>query len=98
MEADNLLGLSVSRKRAIFLSYCSSEVFEMTEVLGAPTAIQTMPWMTLQNTLQARYVPMQSKIVRQQEPRRKARQSTNILQQSERLRHILGLESWTMCC
>lgn len=64
MEAKDLLGLSDNQKRALFLSHCRHDVFNMAESLSEPTLVQSVLWQVLQNMLRTHYAPVLSKMVR----------------------------------
>lgn len=62
LEANDFTEISDNRKRALFLNYCSPDIFETARALLAPQAIQTVPWDMLQNKLRHHYAPKPSRI------------------------------------
>ncbi|XP_060547527.1 uncharacterized protein K02A2.6-like [Pantherophis guttatus] len=71
LEASDMQGLSANRKRALFLSHCGPDVFEMAESLCEPTPVQTVSWDTLMATLRAHYAPVPSKFVQRYQLRQR---------------------------
>lgn len=71
LEASDMQGLSTARKRALFLSHCGPDVFEMAESLCEPTPVQSVPWDTLMATLRKHYAPVPSKFVQRYQLRQR---------------------------
>ncbi|KAG8137290.1 hypothetical protein E2320_004538 [Naja naja] len=65
LEANDFAEITDNRKRALFLNFCSPEIFEMPRALLAEMAIQSGPWDMLQSKLQTHYVPKPSQIAHQ---------------------------------
>ncbi|KAG8130094.1 hypothetical protein E2320_016666 [Naja naja] len=64
LEANELTSITDNQKRAIFLSNCGREVFEMAHAIIAPDPLQTVPWAMLIQKLTQHYAPKPSCIAR----------------------------------
>ncbi|XP_070608773.1 NHL repeat-containing protein 2 isoform X2 [Erythrolamprus reginae] len=84
-EADN------DRKRAIFLTYCGSEMFDLAQTLTDPVPANSIAWDSLKAKLSAHFKPTKPAIVfRHQFSRMGQLESESINQYAMRLRTVLS--------
>ncbi|KAG8137823.1 hypothetical protein E2320_003770 [Naja naja] len=64
LEANYFTNITNNRKRAIVLSNCGREVFEMAHTIITPDPLLTVPWTTLMEKQSQHYAPKPSCIAR----------------------------------
>ncbi|XP_070587035.1 uncharacterized protein [Erythrolamprus reginae] len=91
LEAAGLHTTEDSRKRALFLNYCGTNIFELAGTLTDPEPPNAVPWATLQAKLAAHFKPTKPAIVfRHQFSRMAQSEGETINQFATRLRTILA--------
>ncbi|KAG8141375.1 hypothetical protein E2320_007002 [Naja naja] len=62
LEANNLVDLTGSRRRALFLNFCGKQMFDTARVLLAPPPLNSVTWEALMAKLKNYYTPTPSRI------------------------------------
>ncbi|KAG8138979.1 hypothetical protein E2320_001752 [Naja naja] len=62
LKANDFAEITDNRKRALFLNFCSPDIFEIARALLAALAVQSVPWDMLQSRVRTQYAPKPSQI------------------------------------
>ncbi|KAG8139030.1 hypothetical protein E2320_001807 [Naja naja] len=64
LEANDLVDLTGSRQRALFLNFCGKQMFDTARALLAPQPLNAVTWEALMAKLKNHYAPTPSRIAR----------------------------------
>ncbi|KAG8130738.1 hypothetical protein E2320_017287 [Naja naja] len=64
LEASDLVDLTGSRRRVLFLNFCGKQMFDTAIALLAPQPLNSVTWETLMAKLKTHYAPTPSRIAR----------------------------------
>ncbi|XP_070599464.1 uncharacterized protein [Erythrolamprus reginae] len=91
LEAAGMHDAEDSRKRALFLNYCGSQIFELAGTLTDPEPANSVPWDTLKEKLASHFKPTKpARVYRHQFSRTAQAEGESINQFATRLRTILA--------
>ncbi|KAG8124917.1 hypothetical protein E2320_020165 [Naja naja] len=71
LEANDLVDLTGSRRRALFLNFCGKQMFDTARALSAPQPLNAVTWEALMAKLKNHYAPTPSRIARRHAFRRR---------------------------
>ncbi|KAG8123025.1 hypothetical protein E2320_018415 [Naja naja] len=66
LEANDLVDLTSSQRRALFLNFCGKQMFDTARTLLAPQPLNAVTWEALMAKLKNHYAPTPSRIARRQ--------------------------------
>ncbi|KAG8140793.1 hypothetical protein E2320_003444 [Naja naja] len=100
LDANNLVELTSSKHRVLFLNFCGKHMFNTAKTLLVSQPLSTVSWNELMAKLKNHYAPMPSQIAQSMHStdliKLKESRSTNMCQDSERLPCTVNLRSWMM--